>query len=156
MADNRRQARRSLDARFDKLRPLVKEPRPHRGWIRAIRQAIGMSTGELASRMGVIQQTIPYLENSELHDTIKLATLRRAAEALDCELVYFLVPRKRLNDTVMEQARRQAARHLLPVAHHSRLEDQALTADDAEDQLNEFAARFIDRRGLWSEPGSLR
>ena len=137
---------------MQRLRPLVDVPRPHKGWIRAIRDALGMSSTELAARLGVTQQSVPGLERSELHDTVKLETLRRAAEVLDCDLVYFLLPRTSLQRSVTRQARVKAARHLDPVAHHSRLEDQAVTDEDAIDQLDELAARFIDRRGLWSEP----
>jgi len=70
-------ARRRLDARLQALRPLADVPRPHRGWIRAIRDALGMSGTELAVRLGVSQQTIHDLERSEQHDTMKLETLRR-------------------------------------------------------------------------------
>lgn len=150
------QARPRLDARLQRLRPLADEPRPHKGWIRAIRDALGMSSTELASRMGVSQQTVPDLERSELHDTIKLETLRRVAEALNCDLVYFLLPRVSLDEAVRAQARRKAASLLGRVAHHSRLEDQAVGDDDTAAQLDEFAARFIDRRGLWSELNSSR
>ena len=150
MTKNGAQARRQLDARLQRLRPLAGEPRPHKGWLRAIRDALGMSSTELAARMGVSQQTVPNLERSELHDTIKLETLRRAADALDCDLAYVLVPRTSLDDAVRTQARRKAARHLAPVAHHSRLEDQSVGDDDAAAEIDEFAARFIDRRGLWS------
>jgi len=156
MTSNRAQARRRLDTRFQRLRPLVDEPRPHKGWIRAIRDALGMSSTELAARLGVTQQTVPDLERSELHDTVKLETLRRAAEALDCDLVYFLLPRMSLDQAVMQQARTKAARHLDPLAHHSRLEDQAVTDADAVEQLDELAARFIDHRGLWSATDSRR
>ncbi len=96
------------------------------------------------------------LEHSELGDTIQLETLRRAADALDCDLVYFLLPRTSLDEAVRKQARKKAARHIGPLAHHSRLEDQALTSDDAAAQLDELAAQFVDRRGLWSETDSMR
>ena len=154
MPRNRTQARRHLDARLQRVRALADEPRPHKGWIRAIRDALGMSSTELAARMGVSQSTVPDLERSEEHRTIKLETLRRAAEALDCELFYVLVPRTSLNEAVAAQARRKAIRHLGQVAHHSRLEDQSVGDDDAAAQLDEFAARFIDRRGLWSDRDS--
>lgn len=150
MAIDRVQARRRLDARFEKLRPLAEEP-PHRGWLRAIRDALAMSSGELAVRLGVSQQTVLDLERSEAQGTIKLETLRRAADALDADLVYFVVPRARLNDVVRAQARRKAARYLNPVVHHSRLEDQALSNEELSHQLDELASRFIDRRGLWLE-----
>lgn len=151
MTRNSAQARRQLEARLQRLRPLAGEARPHKGWIRAIRDALGMSSTELAARMGVSQQTVPDLERSELHNTIKLETLRRAADALDCDLAYVLLPRTSLDEAVSAQARRKAARHLTPVAHHSRLEDQSVSDDAATAELDEFAARFIDRRGLWSD-----
>ena len=149
------QARRRLDARFLRLRPLADEPRPHKGWIRAIRDALGMSSTELAARIGVSQQRVPQMERSELQDTITLETLRRVADALDCDLVYVLQPRRSLDEAVKEQARRKAAQHLAPVAHHGRLEDQALDVDDEAAQLDEFASRFVDRKGLWTETNSL-
>ena len=77
---------------------------------------------------------------------------QRAAHALGCDLVYVLVPRGSLDDTVRAQARRKAAQHLGRVEHHSRLEDQAVDYLGSVSQLDDLAARFVDRRGLWSEP----
>lgn len=145
-------ARSRLDTRLSPYRGLAAEPRPHLGWIRAIRDALGMSGTELARRMGVSQQTIPDLEHSEQRDTIKLETLRRAAAALGCDVVYLLVPRGSIEDAVRAQARRQASRHLGRVAHHSRLEDQTVDYLGSMSQLDDLAARFVDRRGLWTEP----
>lgn len=115
-----------------------------------------MSGRELADRLGVTQQTIPDIERSEQAQTIKLETLRRAANALECDLVYVLVPRRSLDDTVWEQARRKATEHLGAVAHHSRLEDQSVTADDAAAQIDEIAAQLVDRRGLWTDTDASR
>lgn len=148
------QARTRLDARLERLRPLGQEPIPHRGWVRAIRDALGMSARELAERMRVSQATITDLERSELRETIQLATLKRAADALDCDLAYVLLPRRSLDESVRAQARRKARRHLAHVAHNSRLEDQAITDSETAAQLDDLAERFIDRRGLWSEPTS--
>lgn len=150
------QARRHLDARLHRLRPLLAEPRPHRGWIRALRDSLGMSTAELATRMGIGQSAASDLERSEVRETIKLETLRRAADALDCDVVYFLVPRTSLDESVRTQARRKAARLLTGVAHHMRLEDQTVGDTDTSDQLDELAVRFADRRGLWSDVSSAR
>ena len=150
--NSRAQARSRLDTRLAPYRRLADEPRPHRGWIRAIRDALGMSSTELASRMGVSQQSVPALERSEQRETIKLESLQRAAHALGCDLVYVLVPRGSLDDTVRAQARRKAAQHLGRVEHHSRLEDQAVDYLGSVSQLDDLAARFVDRRGLWSEP----
>lgn len=110
-----------------------------------------MSAKDLADRLGVTQQTIPDIERSEQRGTIKLETLRRAADALECDLVYQLVPRDSLDALVMEQARLKATEHLRSIAHHSRLEDQSVAPEDAAALIDELADRLIDRRGLWTE-----
>ena len=152
MPIDRKLARRRLDERFAQLRVLAGAPRPHRGWIRAIRDALGMSANEMAQRMGVIQQSVFQFEKSEVNDRIQLGTLRQAADALNCDLVYVLLPRTSLEDAVRTQARRKAEGILDPVAHHSRLEDQSLPPDEMQAHVDELADRFIDRRGLWLEP----
>jgi predicted DNA-binding mobile mystery protein A len=152
MAKTSAQARRYFDAELARLRLIVEEPRPRRGWIRALRHALGMSSTELAFRMAISQSTISDMEHSEIRDTIKLETLRRAAHALDCDLVYFLVPRTTLDDAVRVQARHKAVQHLAGVTHTVRLDDEAEAMDDTAARLDELALRFMDRRGLWSEP----
>jgi predicted DNA-binding mobile mystery protein A len=109
-----------------------------------------MSSTELAARIGVVHQAIRELENSEVKETIKLKTLRRIGEALDCQVVYALVPRTTLEGAVESQAVRKATMRLAPVSHHSRLEDQEVGLDDAAAQIEELARALIDRRGLWS------
>ena len=148
---NRTQARRQLDKRFTNLRLLTEEPRPHQGWIRAIREALGMSSTELAARMGVVHQAIREYENSEIHETIKLETLRRIGEALDCQVIYALVTRTTLEEAVESQALRKAAKKLARVSHHSRLEDQEIGVADAAVQIDDMAKKLIDRRGLWTD-----
>src|SRR5487761_199273 len=84
------QGRRQLDDRFAALPSAEWFAAPTRGWIKAIREALGMSSEQLAKRLGVKQPTVAAIERSETRGTIELATLRRAAEALDCTLVYAL------------------------------------------------------------------
>jgi len=110
-----------------------------------------MSGTDLAVRMGVSQQAVADLESSEQRDTIRIETLRRVADALDCNLVYALVPRTSLDEAVRRQAKRRAARLVGEAAHHNRLEDQAISPEDTDQMINDLADRFLDRRGLWSE-----
>ncbi len=110
-----------------------------------------MSANEMAQRMGVIPQNVFQLEKSEVNDRIQLRTLRQAADALNCDLVYVLLPRTPLEDAVRAQARRKAEVILDPVAHHSRLEDQSLSSRELQVQLDELADNLVDRRGLWRE-----
>src|ERR1035437_3469051 len=68
--------------------------RPQKGWIRALRQASGMTLRELAMRMRSGLPVAAQFEKSEAEYRITLKSLRRAADALGCELVYALVPKQ--------------------------------------------------------------
>ena len=100
-----RLARKNLDRRLSKLdREAVAVP-PF-GWIRAIREALGMSPAQLAARMGVSRPRINTLEKAEKTGATTLKSLRQAAEAMDCTLVYAFVPNGSLDDIVQKQAKR--------------------------------------------------
>jgi len=151
MKSQREIARDRLDERLARVPELA---RPNKGWIRALRDALGMSSTDLARRMGVSQQRVPAIERGEQDMTIKLDTLMRAADALDCDLVYALVPRTSLENMVQNQARRQAADLLRRVTQHSRLEDQQPTDADLAGQIEELAAELAEKRGLWNDAQS--
>src|SRR5476649_1562920 len=110
-----------LDKRFSKLRPLAQTTRPSRGWIRAIREALGMTTGQLAKRLGVQQPRVIELERGEADGNITVKSLERAAKALGCRLVYTFVPEKPLADTIRQRASVIAERQLASVEHTMRL-----------------------------------
>src|ERR1035441_6651466 len=78
------QSRLHLDERFAAIAPIARFTPPARGWIKAVREALGITTAQLAIRMRVRQPSIIGLERSEAKGSIELATLRRVAEALDC------------------------------------------------------------------------
>ncbi len=144
-------ARNRLDDRLKTIPSPGDLARPHKGWIRAIRDALGMSASELASRVGVRQQTISEIERSEQHDTIRLKTLESVAQAMNCQLVYALIPDTTLEEILMNQARHRAIQHLEAISQHSRLEDQAVSNKELADQIEELAVLLAGRRGLWTE-----
>jgi predicted DNA-binding mobile mystery protein A len=83
-----------LDKRIERLNSAKDvAAKPSRGWLRAIRGAIGLTQGEVAAKISVKRQTYAQFELAEEHGAISLSSLRRAAEAMDCELVYFVVPK---------------------------------------------------------------
>ena len=142
-------SRELLDRHFDEWQPLRALSRPPRGWVRAVRQALGMSAAALAARLGTTAGAVTRLEQSEAADRIRLNTLRRAADALGCDLVYLLVPRRPLKTVVRDRARELAHWQVAAVEHTMRLEDQATgKAREMEDQLIE---RLLERGGLWSD-----
>ena|ERR1035437_5444764 len=142
------QSRSHLDERFKALGPVRRYNAPVRGWIKAIREALGMTAEQLAKRLGVKQPSVVAMEQSEAKGSIELATLRRVAEALDCTLVYALVPNKPLEAVVRDRARAFARRRREHVEHSMLLEDQKVTAKDAEARLAEIV-RETNPRLFW-------
>ena len=117
-----------LEQLSEALRHVVVPSRPRTGWIQAIRTTLGMTTRQLGERLGVAQSTVVALEKSEATDRISLHSLRRAAEALDCELHYVLVPRQSLKERVEQRAEYVAHKAVSNVTHTMRLEDQEPSA----------------------------
>ncbi len=142
------QSRANLDEHFKELGAVRRYAAPVRGWIKAVREALGMTTAQLASRLKVKQPSVVAIEQSEAKGSIELATLRRVAEALDCTLVYALVPNKPLETMVRDRARLFARRRRGPVEHSMLLEDQAVTGKDAEKRLDEIV-RETNPRLFW-------
>jgi predicted DNA-binding mobile mystery protein A len=148
--NQRRQARQALDRRLGAIDSKALAL-PSAGWVRAIRDALGLSSRQLGARLGVAAMSVTDLEESERAGSAQLATLRRAADAMDCDLVYAFVPRVSLEDTVRRQALRVARRELARVDTTMRLEDQALPDEEAEARIAGFADSLIDDRALWDD-----
>lgn len=150
--DMRHRARQRLDERLSALKPEDRFRAPPKGWIRAIRDALGMTGVQLAARMGVRPQTVEAMEKSEAGGSIQLSTLRRAAEAMDCTLVYALVPNTSLESAVNQRARKMAVRDLRRVAHTMKLEAQDTGDAGMEARIEAYIRDKIKDRDLWNEP----
>lgn len=144
---------RQLDTALTAWRSANLPPRPASGWIKAIREGLGMAATHLAARLGVATSTVTRLETSEADDTISLGTLRRAAEALGCELRYALVPKQSLADTLENRALTLARQQMASVSHTMALEAQATSRDTVEAQTRALAESLLkgSRRNLWRE-----
>jgi predicted DNA-binding mobile mystery protein A len=145
-------ARKRLDERLLSVRPEDNLKPPPKGWIRAIRDALGMSGPQLAKRLKISPQSVETIEKSECAGTARLDTLRRAAEALDCTLVYALVPKTSLESMVRTRARRIALREIGRVTHTMRLEAQGVGDRDLEERIEAYIRDELKERELWREP----
>jgi predicted DNA-binding mobile mystery protein A len=128
--------------------------RPARGWIRAIRDGLGMTTAQLARRMGVTQPRISELERAEAGGKITLQSLERAAEAMGCRLVYALVPVEPLTRTIEQRAATLASRRLAAIEQTMRLENQAVDDGARHDEARQRLIAEFRRKParLWDEP----
>jgi predicted DNA-binding mobile mystery protein A len=144
---------RQVDQALRQWMALHAHDRPSGGWIRSIRQALGMSTTHLARRMGISRQGVAELERREVSGGATLASLEKAARAMGAELVYAIVPRSPLADTLRAQARRRAEHYLGRVAHSMRLEAQDVSHEETSSQLAELQDRLLRNwsRHIWDE-----
>lgn len=147
--------RRQLDKQLTSLLPLAHSLRQRKGWIREVRDALGMTAEQLAGRAGVSQPTVAKLERSEVAGTIALQSLQKMADALDCTLVYAFVPLESLEATLTRQARHQAALQIGRVEHTMRLEAQGRDREETDRAQQELAQEMIQTlsRDLWEAEG---
>ena len=143
-----------LDQTEELLRPLRRLSRaqsPRGGWVRALREALGMSGAQLAARLNVTRQTIKDLEHSEATGKITLDSLNKLAAALGCRVVYALVPEKPLEEMQRDRAREIAESHMKPVSHSMKLEAQAIGERDEQRQRNRLIEGLMqgDPKKLW-------
>lgn len=155
MPDRSARATRHMTRQLDEMLGVLKAaPGPSaQGWVHAIREALGMTTTQLAKRLGIARPNIYKLEADEVSGVASLARLRRAAKALDCELVYALVPKTSLEDTVRRQALKQAKRRLGRINVSQALEASAVARDSLVRQVEDLAAEMMMDRpsSLWDD-----
>jgi predicted DNA-binding mobile mystery protein A len=140
-----------ISKKLRKFPPLKLVPVPPGGWLRAIRMAVGMPASYAAKRTHLTQQGFSTLEKSEAAGTITLNSLRRAAEAIQCDLVYAVVPRQgSLKKLIERQATSRARKAILPVSHSMHLESQGSKPGP---KVVELARRLAAKpsRALWTE-----
>ncbi len=139
--------REQLDARLQSF-PRVESPRG--GWIRTIRQSLGMTMAQLGKRLGVSAQTVNAFETREEKETISIGKLREAAEAMECDLRIVFVPRSSLEDSVRHQATRKARDERNRLVHTMRLEDQEAGVEAVLDEARAVEEWLTTRaRRLW-------
>jgi len=142
---NKKLMRTQLDDTLKQFHSLLKTTRPAKGWIRALRDALGMSARQLGQRMGVTQQRITRIEKEELTGGLTLNTLQRIADATNTTLVYGFVPKKSLESIVKNQAFSSVLKHTNRVKHSMSLEGQT-PSDKKYKQLLELEAEALINR----------
>jgi predicted DNA-binding mobile mystery protein A len=151
-AEVRKRARLALDNRLAELKPAERFKAPPRGWIRALRDALGMSSAQLGKRLGKVSQSVDDWEKAEANGSIQLKTLRQAAEALGCSLAYALVPKTSLDEFRHSRARKIAIHDLKRVAHTMKLEAQGIDDVDLETRIEAYIRDKLRDRDIWNEP----
>lgn len=121
-----------------KYKALTELSKPKCGWIHVVRKALGMTTSQLAKRLGVAQSTVVRYEQAEANDAITLRSLKSVAKAMNCQLVYALVPKTSLEQIIRQAAEKLAEEQLEEITHHMVLEGQRPTDSQLKAIYNEL------------------
>ncbi|HVA29421.1 MAG TPA: mobile mystery protein A [Candidatus Baltobacteraceae bacterium] len=145
-------ARKQLERRLAPLRAMTLVA-PPKGWIRAIRESLGMTARQLAARMGVGPSRIPVIEEAETTGATTLKTLRQAAAAMNCAFVYAFVPIEPLDDILRDRAMQKARKDVARLDHTMRLENQALLKTDLDAERQRRIEHILagSLGGLWDD-----
>lgn len=140
-------------SKFDQLIGINRIKTPKEGWIRTLRTALGMSSPQLATRLGVSKSQASQMERMEMEDRITLKQLRRVAETLNSDLVYALVPRKPVESMICDRAKQKAENLVNKTDVQMKLEAQQLSSEQLQRQMELETERLIKElpRDLWED-----
>ena len=143
--DTKRQRlrRNQLDRQLLSLRDILPQAVPAGGWVRAIREALGMNLSSFARRLHVAVSTAHQLEHAEASGTITLRRLRSAADALECDVAIVLVPRAPLSEIVERRAYQIALARLRRVGHTMTMEEQGVPDHEFDAMVKEAASEML-------------
>jgi len=140
-----------IDERLALWRKVAHSVPPQRGWIRTIRESLGMTQSQLAARLKITQQALNDLEKSEAEGKITLDSLRRLASALGCRFVYAAVPEQPLGEIRRQRAHDVAKKQLGRVSRSMKLEAQGTSERETKRQIEELTEELLQgsARKLW-------
>jgi predicted DNA-binding mobile mystery protein A len=153
MADKFKKLMRSqVQESLNDFSDLAQKSVPRQGWIRTLREALGMSSYALAKRMGCTRSNIAKLEKREAQGTITLEALTQAAQAMNCKLVYCLVPLEPLDQQLHNQARIVAQHQMRAINQSMELEQQGLSDKQLQQQEDELVEELLqgNLKKLWN------
>ena len=140
---------RQIDQRILALQESARSMKGVDSWIGYFRKALGMTLSQLAARMELSYTAARELEQGEMSDRITLRSLKRAAGALNCELVYAFVPRSGLDEMRENQARAKARSILKRARLQMEMEDQAVSKKEEEKLFEELVQKIKASKKLW-------
>lgn len=137
-----------MSRKVEGLREVFKETHVSPGWIRYMREALGMKVKDLARLTNLSSSTITETEKREAEGKITLQNLSKMAHAMDCELVYAFVPKQEVHQLLESKAYAKAKKAILKADTHMVLEDQEVTAK-TEERILRLSHKLIEKGDVW-------
>lgn len=137
-----------VERRLKPIRLAFKNAAVRPGWINYMRQTLGMTLQKLAERTKVSKAAVAQAERGEAKGKVTIDTLKKMAEAMECEFVYAFVPKKSIKEVLREKALAKAKRILLKADTHMTLEDQRVK-QDLKMRIESLADILIEKGDVW-------
>ena len=127
---------------------------PPEGWLRTVRNALGMSGAEVGKKMGVTRARVTQAEHAELTGGVTLKSMKATADAMGCRFVYAIIPSSgRIEDIITAQARKKAAAIVGTASQHMALENQKLPDDRIAEEVERLTREIAKEMpsDFWSD-----
>jgi predicted DNA-binding mobile mystery protein A len=126
---------------------------PPEGWLRTVRQALGMSGPQMAKRLAVTKARISRAEQDELRGRVTLKTMQSMAEAMNCRFIYAVVPDQEIEEMIKKRALQKAREQVNAASTHMALEAQALNDEQLTFEIDRIASGIIEKMpsDLWND-----
>ncbi|MBI4405706.1 MAG: helix-turn-helix domain-containing protein [Deltaproteobacteria bacterium] len=141
-------AQAQLDRRAAVLRKSIQQTQVRPGWIHYMRHVLGIKLAKLAKRAGVSLSTTAQAERREAQGRVTLDTLKKMANAMECDFAYAFVPRKKVKDILKDRATEKAREIVLKADTHMALEDQKVSVALRE-RIERVASELIQKGDVW-------
>jgi predicted DNA-binding mobile mystery protein A len=144
---------KKLDEKLKKFKTAGEVHKPPKGWIRAIRSVLGMTTAQMALKVGISQPRVIHIEQSESIGEIKISTLQKIAGVLEMDFVYGFIPRRSLEEIVKEQAIKIAKDRMSVVGHTMALEEQDVSQEEKKRMVERIVEDILEKlpKKFWTE-----
>ena len=139
---DKRVVRDQLDKKLTSLKVFASSGVPKQGWIKTMRDALGLSARQLGKKAGLDQSRISRLEAAEKDGNLKLSSLQKISKGLGMKFVYGFVPAEPLEEMIKAQAKRIAVKRLKRLSSTMRLEKQELLGEDQKKALDDMIEKI--------------
>ena len=141
-----------LNEKMDQLTGLQHVIVPPIGWIKAIRNGIGMSMEQLGKKLSITKQGVMDIEKREKEGAITIKSMQEIAKAMDTQFVYGFVPKTGSLEQMIEYRALEIASKIVErTSTTMKLEDQANSKERIEKAIKERATEIINKtpKILW-------
>lgn len=137
-----------INRRLESIRDIKEKASVRDGWIKYMRSALGLTLSDLGKLASLSPASVAQAERREVEGQVSMSTLKKMAEAMDCELVYAIVPKKEIKSLIHDRALEKARKSLSIADLHMKLENQEVEGNKDE-RIERLAKKFIEKGDIW-------